>query len=89
MKKWFLLCSVLVAFVAIPALAGSPSGIYVEFYNPTADFDVAPDGWQTVPGFPCRHGPDADNDGIPDNGLGDPEPGLSSGSPVTFMTPQA
>lgn len=84
MKKWFLLCSVLVAFVAIPALAGSPSGIYVEFYNPTADFDVAPDGWQTVPGFPCRHGPDADNDGIPDNGLGDPEPGLSSGSPVNI-----
>lgn len=57
------------------------SGIYVEFYNPSAPYAVAPDGWQTVPGFPCRHGPDPDNDGIPSS-LGTTEPGLSSGSNV-------
>jgi hypothetical protein len=28
------------------------SGIYVEFYNPTAPSTVAPDGWQTFPGYP-------------------------------------
>jgi len=76
---------VLVSLCALPVLAGTPSGIYVEFYNASAPTNVAPDGWQTVPGFPCRHGPDANNDGIPDNGLGDPEPGLSSGSSVSIF----
>lgn len=73
-------CSLITVAMSSPCLA--QSGIYVEYYDNLAPFDVAPDGWRTVPGFPCRHGPDANNDGIPDNGLGTPEPGLSSGSNI-------
>lgn len=80
--KRVLLLVVAIAAACVSA-KGQLSGIYVEFYNPTAPYHVAPDGWQTVPNFPCRHGPDPDNDGIPSS-LGTPEPGLPSGSNISL-----
>jgi hypothetical protein len=50
--KHVLASIIIIILIAAPSQA-QLSGIYVEFYNPTAPFNVAPDGWQTVSGYPC------------------------------------